>query len=111
MAITLSCRVSKILISSDQTTRPCKSVEVHQTFATPVLQNLKVNTKVISEFTVLSLEPIVARPYVASNTRRAALCWSKSSIGNPSTDQSENSVGCCCAVRNLLSGKFLQSLL
>ena len=59
------------MISSDQTTRPCKSIEVHQTFATPVLQNLKVNTNFI--FTVLSLEPIVARPRVASKARRAAL--------------------------------------
>ena len=60
------------MISSDQTTRPCKSVEVHQTFATLVIQDLKVNTNVIS--TVLSLEPIVSRPRVASNARRAALC-------------------------------------
>ena len=83
-AITLSCqrRVLKIMISSDQMTRPCKSIEVHQTFTTPVLQNLKVNTNFI--FTVLSLEPIVARPRVASNARRAALGWSKSSIGKPS---------------------------
>ena len=100
-AITLSCqrRVSKITISLDQT-RPCKNVEVQQTFATPVLQDLKINTNVIS--TAPSFEPIMAHPHVASNSRRAALGRSKVEQENRRWIKAKTvwDKGCCRDVRN-----------
>jgi serine/arginine repetitive matrix protein 2 len=107
-------RVSKITISPDQT-RPSNVEEVQKALATPVLQEVKVNTNVKSS-TVPSLEAIkpfspifldvepkrenayglapAARPRVPSNARRSALGWSKRSTGGKSsTDQKENVVG------------------
>ena len=106
-------RVSKITISPDQT-RPSKVEELEKTFATPVLQEVKVNTNAKSS-TAPSLEAIkpfspmfldvepkrenayglapMARPRVPSNARRTALGWSKRSSGKSSTDQKENVVG------------------
>ena len=108
-------RVSKITISPDQT-RPTNVVEeVQKALATPVLQEVKVNTNAKSS-TAPSLESIkpfspifldvepkrenayglapAARPRVPSNARRTALGWSKRSTGGKSsTDQKENVVG------------------
>ena len=107
-------RVSKITLSPDQT-RPSNVEEVQKTSATPVLQEVKVNTNVKSS-TLPSLEAIkpfspmfldvepkrenayglapAARPRVPSNARRTALGWSKRSTGGKSsTDQKENVVG------------------
>ena len=100
-------------ISPDQT-RPSNVEEVQKTFATPVLQEVKVNTNVkastapsieaIKPFSpmFLDVEPKrenayglapLARPRVPSNARRTALGWSKRSSGKSSTDQKENVVG------------------
>lgn len=109
-------RVSKITISPNQP-RPSNVEEVHgqKALATPVLQEVKVNTNVKSS-TAPSLEAIkpfspifldvepkrenayglapAARPRVPSNARRSALGWSKRSTGRKSlTDQKENVVG------------------
>ena len=107
-------RVSKITISPDQT-RSTQAEEVQKTLATPVLQEVKVNTNAKSS-TAPSLEAIkafspmflnvepkrenayglapTARPRVPSNARRTALGWSKRSTGSKSsTDQKENVVG------------------
>ena len=106
-------RVSKITISPDQT-RLSNVEDVKKSFATPVLQEVKVNTNVKSS-TAPSLEAIkpftplfmdvepkrenayglapLARPRVPSNARRSALGWSKRSSGKSSTDQKENVVG------------------
>jgi serine/arginine repetitive matrix protein 2 len=107
-------RGSKITISPDQT-RPTNVEEVPKALATPVLQEVKVNSKAKSS-TVPSLEAIkpfspmflddepkrenayglapAARFRVPSNSRRTALGWSKCSTGGESsTDQKENVVG------------------
>ena len=106
-------RVSKTTISPDQA-RPCNIEEIEQALATPVLQEVKVNTNIKSS-TAPSLEAIkpfspifldvepkrenayglapMARPRVPSNARRTALGWSKRSSGKSSTDQKENVVG------------------
>ena len=105
-------RVSKVTISPDQT-RPSEP-EVQRAFATPVLQEVKVNTNLmpvapsleaIKPFSpiFMDIEPKrenayglapMARPRVASTARRTALGWSKRSTGGKSsTDQKENVVG------------------
>ena len=107
-------RVSKLTFSPDQT-RPSNVDEVQKALATPVLQEVKVDTNAKSS-TAPSLEAIkpfspmfldvepkrenayglapMARPRVPSNARRTALGWSKRSTGGKSsTDQKENVVG------------------
>ena len=92
-------RVSKITISPDQTRPSNKVEEVPKAFATPVLQEIKVNTNNVKPSSVVpSLEAIkpfspifldvepkrenayglapVARPRVPLNARRTALGWS-----------------------------------
>ena len=109
--------MSKITISPDQTRPSNKVEEVQKAFATPVLQEVKVNTNSVKpSSTVPSLEAIkpfspifldvepkrenayglapMARPRVPSNARRTALGWTKRSTGGKSsTDQKENVVG------------------
>ena len=96
-------RVLKITILPDQT-RPSNVEEVQKTLATPVLQEVKVNTNVKSFSPIfLDVEPKrenayglapAARPRVPSNARRTVLGWSKRSTGGKSsTDQKENVVG------------------
>jgi hypothetical protein len=106
--------VSKTTISPDQS-RPCNVEEVEKLLATPVLQEVKVNTNVKSPTapTLESIKPFspmfldvepkrenayglapTARPRVPSIARRTALGWSKRSAGaKSSTDQKENVVG------------------
>ncbi|KAF8148662.1 hypothetical protein B0H34DRAFT_802878 [Crassisporium funariophilum] len=104
-------RVSKMTISPDQT-RP-SNAELHRSFATPVLQQIPINTnrmttapslEALKPFSplVMDVEPKrenafglapAARPRVGSTARRTALGWSKRSTGaKASTGQKENAV-------------------
>ncbi|KAF5376919.1 hypothetical protein D9615_007315 [Tricholomella constricta] len=103
-------RINKVIPPSPEKVQPAKEVNAKRSFGTPVLQQIPVNSNLMSIAPSLeSLKPFSpltvdiepkrenafglaphARPRVGSTARRSALGWSKRSTGKASTDQKEN---------------------